>query len=154
VAAQRRKSRGDGASRSALAAFGRRLARAAAPIIGVPIQLPPELAACYPELREARYRRGGLPPRVGGWGLGQRSVAAITLWRTVFLAPRVPLDPALLLHELRHVHQFRASAAFPFLYLWESVRRGYYRNRFEADAQQFAARRLRATLPSPPSEDV
>jgi len=125
-----------------------------APWVGVPVELPPALAARYPELREARYRRGGLPPRVGGWGLGQRTVAAITLWRTVFLAPRTRLDPELLLHELRHVHQFRASASFPLQYLWESIRRGYYRNRFEADAQEYAAHRVRAHHPRPPSQDV
>ena len=137
-----------------LRAASRAFTRAAAPLIGTPLELPDWLSERYPELREARYRRGGLPPRVGGWGLGQRTAAAITLWRTVFLAPRTPLDAELLLHELRHVHQFRASAAFPFLYLWESVRRGYHRNRFEADAQQFAAYRVRAAPSSPPTQDV
>ena len=132
----------------------RTVARALAPLIGVPVALPARVAERYPELREARYRRGGLPPRVGGWGLGQRTVAAITLWRTVFLAPGTPLDAELLLHELRHVHQFRASAAFPLLYLWESVRRGYHGNRFEADAQQYAARRVRPAPSRPPSQDV
>jgi hypothetical protein len=29
------------------------------------------------------------------------------------------------------------------LYLWESLRRGYYQNRFEADARAYAARRVR-----------
>ena len=123
-------------------------------MIGRPIALPHDLAALYPELREARYRRGGLPPRIGGWGLGQRTAAAITLWRTVYLAPRTPLHPELLLHELRHVHQFRASMAFPVRYLWESVRRGYHRNRYEADAQQYAAHRVRARPSHPPSQDV
>jgi hypothetical protein len=130
------------------------LARLRAPLVGVPVELPAGLAERYPELCEARYRRGGLPPRVGGWGLGHRSVAAITLWRTVFLAPDTAMDPELLLHELRHVHQFRASAAFPLLYLWESLRRGYFRNRFEVDAQRFAARRMRPDPSSPPSQDA
>ena len=137
-----------------MAGFTDVVARAAAALIGVPVQLPAALESRYPELREARYRRGGIPPRVGGWGLGQRTVAAITLWRTVFLAPHTPFDAELLLHELRHVHQFRSSAAFPFLYLWESLRRGYYRNRFEADAQQFAARRVRAVPSRHPPQDV
>jgi len=125
-----------------------------APLIGVPLDLPESLLDRYPELREARYRRGGIPPLVGGWGLGQRTVAAITLWRTVFLAPHTGLDPELLLHELRHVHQFRASGAFPFRYLWESVRRGYHRNPYEADAQAYAARRVRSAPSSLPSQDV
>jgi len=51
----------------------------------------------------------------------------------------------LALHELRHVHQFESSLAFPILYLWESVRRGYVRNRFEVDARAYAAARLNAT---------
>ena len=124
-------------------------------MIGVPVELPPHLVARYPELGDARYRRGGLPPRVGGWGLRQGTVAAITLWRTVFLAPRTPFDAELLLHELRHVHQFRASAAFPLLYLWESVRRGYEGNRFEADAQRYAEHRLHVhRAHRPPSQDV
>lgn len=94
------------------------------------------------------WRRGGIPVYVAGWPIGRRHVAAITLWRTVFLAPGVRLDPELLLHELRHVHQFQASQAFPFLYLWESLRRGYHDNRFEADARAYAARRIRAAASS------
>src|SRR5678815_1053083 len=115
----------------------------AAPLIGRPTTLPPELLDRYPELAGARWRRGGLPVRVGGWCLGQRTVSAITLWRTVWLAPEVRPSEELLLHELRHVQQFEASAAFPILYLWESLRRGYVRNRFEVDARAYAATRVR-----------
>ena len=114
-------------------------------LIGRRVAAPATLVARYPELGRVHWRRGGLPVFVAGWFLGQRSAAAITLWRTVFLAPHAPLDPELLLHELRHVHQFEASVAFPLLYLWESARRGYFANRFEADARDYAARRLRGT---------
>jgi len=99
----------------------------------------------------ARYRRGGLPPRLGGWALGGRSVAGITLWGTVFLAPDAPFDAELLLHELAHLQQFEASRAFPLLYVWESLRVGYRRNRFEIAAQRFAATRLRAARSPTPS---
>lgn len=122
-------------------------ARALAELIGRPFQLPAALVARWPDLAHARWRAGGLPPRVGGWMLGTRSVAGITLWRTIFLAPDTTLDPALLLHELRHVQQFHGSPAFPLLYLWESVTRGYHRNRFEADARQYAEARLRGVEP-------
>jgi hypothetical protein len=118
-------------------------------LIGTRTEVPEDVAAKYPELLAARYRVGGLPVRVGGWALGTRSVAAITLWRTVFIATGEPLDAALLLHELRHVHQFLAHASFPIAYLWESARYGYRRNRFEADARAFAAARLRDTGPGP-----
>jgi hypothetical protein len=114
-------------------------------LIGHAAGAPAELLARFPELAEARYRRGGLPPRIGGWCLGQRSVAAITLWRTIWLADDVTPSADLLLHELRHVHQFQANAAFPLLYLWESLRRGYFGNRFEVDARTYAADRLERT---------
>ncbi len=114
-------------------------------VIGRPTELPPAFVERYPELRRARWRRGGLPVRVGGWCLGQRSVSAITLWHTIWLANEITPNEELLLHELRHVDQFEASAAFPLRYLWESVRRGYVRNRFEVDARAFATTRLRDT---------
>ena len=114
----------------------------AAPLIGRPTTLPRELLDRYPELAEARWRRGGLPVRVGGWCLGQRAVSAITLWHTIWLDTESSASEELLLHEIRHVAQFEASAAFPLLYLWESLRRGYVRNRFEVDARAYAAARL------------
>jgi hypothetical protein len=77
------------------------------------------------------------------------SVGAVTLWRTVFLAPHARLDAELLLHELRHVHQFQSNPAFPLLYLWDTLRRGYAGNRFEVDARQYAARRVQSDRASP-----
>jgi hypothetical protein len=126
------------------------VASIARPLVGRQTSLPPELTARYPELADVRWRRGGLPVRVGGWCLGQKTVSAITLWRTIWLAPGVPLSVELLLHEARHVQQFEASAAFPILYLWESVTRGYVRNRFEVDARAYAAARLRERDASKP----
>jgi hypothetical protein len=112
-------------------------------IAGEEIALPEELLARYPELGRARWRRGGLPVRVGGWCLGQKTVSAITLWHIIWLAPGAPFAEELLLHEVRHVEQFGASLAFPLLYLWESATRGYYRNRFEVDARDYASSRVR-----------
>jgi hypothetical protein len=112
-------------------------------VIGRRIALPSRIREQYPELEAVTWRRGGLPVNVAGWFLGQRSVAAITLWRTVFLSPSVLVDAELLLHEFRHVQQFEASPTFPLRYLFESVRRGYFANRFEVDARQYAAERLR-----------
>jgi len=117
----------------------------AAPLIGHKTTLPRELIDRYPELAQARWRRGGLPVRVGGWCLGQRAVSAITLWHTIWLDTESSPSEELLLHEIRHVAQFEASAAFPLLYLWESLRRGYVRNRFEVDARAYAAARVRRT---------
>jgi hypothetical protein len=118
------------------------------PLIGTPEVLPDTLVARWPELTSVRWRRGGLPLRVGGWCLGQRTVQGITLWQTVFLAPGIAWDPTLLLHEHRHAEQFASSAVFPFLYVWESLTRGYSRNRFEADANAWAARRFHRPQPT------
>ena len=129
-----------------------RLARA---LIGRRITLPAALVDVYPELREARWRVGGLPPRVGGWFLLQRTVAGITLGRTIWLARESSYDPGLLLHELCHVRQFGRGRTFPLQYAWESMRRGYTHNRFEAEAEAFARRLLaerRSAATRSPSE--
>lgn len=118
------------------------VARLVRPLIGERIELPRELLSRYPELARARYRRGGLPVRVGGWALGTSSAAAITLWSTIFIAPGVRLDAELLLHELRHVHQFSEDKTFPVSYLWQSIRYGYSRNAYEVDARRYSASRL------------
>jgi hypothetical protein len=117
-------------------------------LIGRELRLAPSIVRRFPELATVRWRRGGIPLRIGGLFLGRASVGAITLWRTVFVGRDVPLDAELLLHELRHVHQFQANPAFPLLYVWESLLHGYQRNRFEADARAYAAQRLRS--PSEP----
>ena len=117
-------------------------------LVGVRMSLPAALLDRYPELAHARWRRGGLFVRIGGWCLGRATVAGITLGRTVWLAPSAPLEPELLLHELRHVHQFAADRAFPFRYVWRSLRHGYVRNPYEADARRFAAHRVDDVPPS------
>lgn len=117
--------------------------RLLAALIGQPMPLPAELLQQYPELSVAKYRRGGLPVRIGGWALGVSTAAAITLRRTIFLAPSTPATAELLLHELRHVHQFLESWAFPVRYLWQSIRYGYTRNAYEVDARRYSASRLR-----------
>lgn len=117
-------------------------ARVAREAVGSPIDLPDALGRAWPELRALRYRRGGLPVRVGGWMLGRKTVAAITLGRTIFVAPGTRLEAGLLLHELRHVQQFRERRTFPIRYLWESLRRGYSANRYETDACDYSARCL------------
>jgi hypothetical protein len=110
-----------------------------APVVGRPVAVPAALLERYPELAGMQLRQGGLPPRVGGLCLGVRSVAGIALWRTVFIDPDVEPTAALLLHELRHVQQFQADPLFPLRYVWETVRRGYRRNRYELDADSYAA---------------
>jgi len=92
-----------------------------------------------------------MPPRIGGWALRRSSVSAITLWKTVFLAPEAGFPAELLLHELAHVRQFEDVRGFPVRYIWESLRTGYRGNRYEVAARLFAAHRLRTAGPSSPS---
>ena len=121
-------------------------------IVGAPITLPSDLLARYPELRAARFRAGGLPVRVAGWLLGRARVDAVTLFGTVFVAREIDPSPELLLHELRHVQQFGENRTFPFRYIWETVRRGYFENLFERDARSFAARRVTEPPSSSPKD--
>lgn len=121
-------------------------------LMGDNIELPDAVTSSWPELGELRFRRGGLPLRVGGWMLGRATVAAITLGRTIFVASGTRLDPELLLHEFRHVQQFAERKTFPLHYIWESLRRGYYSNRYEADARSYAASRL-ASARAPASDE-
>jgi hypothetical protein len=118
--------------------------RFVAAMIGRRIDIPREMIDRYPDLATPTYRRGGLPVRIAGWALGANTAAAITLWKTVFVAPATRLDAELLLHELRHVHQFLENRAFPVSYLWQSIRYGYSRNAYEVDARRYSALRLRA----------
>ena len=132
------------------------ITRLKAALVGEPLELPAVLLERFPELADARWRRGGLFVRIGGWCLGTSSVAGITLWRTVWLAPGVHPRPHLLLHELRHVHQFGERWLFPLQYMWQSLRHGYRRNRFETDAEHFAHQRVDAVLAqlAPPSSST
>ena len=113
-----------------------------AAVVGRPIRLPAALLERHPGLAHARWRQGGIPPRIGGLALGMRSVQGITLGRTVFLDSQASLNPALLLHELAHVHQFERDGTFPIRYVLESLRRGYHANRYELEANSYAARQL------------
>jgi hypothetical protein len=138
----------DGDGRRPMTTLARAAGALLSALVGRPMTLPGPLLERHPELAEARWRRGGLPVRIGGWCLGRSTVAGITLGRTIWLAPRVPLAPELLLHELRHVHQFQADRAFPLRYVWRSLRHGYTRNAYETDARAYAASRADGSPPT------
>lgn len=69
------------------------------------------------------------------------STVAMVLGRTIHLwnisREEFLKRPAWVVHELEHVRQFQQYGFFRFcvLYLWESIRRGYYNNRFEVAAR-------------------
>ena len=117
-------------------------ARIFSALAGRKMKIAAALTDIYPELDEVSYRSGGLPVRIAGWALGKTSAEAITLWRTVFINPSAHVSAELLLHELRHVHQFSERKTFPLSYLWQSIRYGYSRNFYEIDARRYSALRL------------
>jgi len=66
----------------------------------------------------------------------------IHLWgvsREVFLS-----DRGWVKHELAHIQQFKkyGFAKMTFLYLAESIKKGYYHNRFEAEARDAETKEL------------
>ena len=68
---------------------------------------------------------------------------AIVFGKTIFLWNATKEDllknKKWLRHELVHVRQFLQYGFFPFIfmYLWESIKKGYYQNKFEVEARSF-----------------
>lgn len=69
------------------------------------------------------------------------NAVAIVLGKTIHLHHTSKVDflqnKKWLLHELCHVKQYRQHGFFGFIlkYLFESIRHGYYNNRFEIEAR-------------------
>jgi hypothetical protein len=87
-----------------------------------------------------RVRENSFFAAIAAKKLGSGRVA-LTLGNTIHLhntdMPTFLQDSRWVLHELKHVEQFRRYGFLPFLalYLWESLRKGYYNNKFEAEAR-------------------
>ena len=79
--------------------------------------------------------------KIAAWKLKSSSVAivfgsSIHLWnssKAAFLQNKKWLK-----HELCHIRQYKQHGYFGFLikYLWESLRKGYYNNKFEVEARK------------------
>lgn len=88
-----------------------------------------------------RIRQNSPLAKLAAIKLGVDSVA-LTLGRTIHLhntgKQEFLSDARWVRHELAHIGQFRRYGFFRFivLYLAESLRRGYYHNRFEVEARK------------------
>lgn len=88
---------------------------------------------------KVRIKEHSLIARLAAGRLGYRT-AAIVIGRTIYLhnatSAQFLSSSRWVRHELKHVDQFRQHGFFGFLwkYLWESLRKGYRRNRFELEA--------------------
>ena len=78
--------------------------------------------------------------RLAAWKL-KASKAAIVIGKTIHLhntsSQEFLSDRKWLLHELKHIEQFRRHGflSFVFLYLWECIRHGYTNNKYEIEAR-------------------
>ena len=78
---------------------------------------------------------------IAAWKLGSNAVAMV-LGKTIHLQNISKADflqnKRLLRHELCHVKQYRQHGFAWFLvqYLWESIHKGYYKNKFEVEARE------------------
>ena len=78
--------------------------------------------------------------RIAAWKLGSSSVAFV-LGNTIHLynvsEKEFLMNARWLKHELKHIDQFRQHGYFPFIwkYLVESIRNGYYNNKYEVEAR-------------------
>ena len=79
--------------------------------------------------------------KVAAKKLGSNAVAMV-LGKTIHLhnttRSEFLQDEKWVKHELCHIRQFKKHGYFGFIikYLWESIRKGYYNNRFEVEARK------------------
>ncbi len=79
--------------------------------------------------------------RIARFFFGSRRIAMV-LGSTIYLSgvdrQRFLSDRKWLIHELVHIEQYRRNGFLKFLllYLLESIRHGYYQNKFEIEARQ------------------
>lgn len=105
------------------------------PVLGRRVAPPAEVASHAPG--GVTFREGRLVPAIGGvLGKMKGPAAAVTLGRTIVVHPGVRLSRRLLIHELTHVRQWEEDPLFPLRYALESLRRGYWNNRYELEARE------------------
>ena len=79
--------------------------------------------------------------KLAAFKLGSKRVA-IVIGKTIHLhntsKQEFLKDERWVKHELCHVRQFRQNGFLPFIaqYLWESIKHGYYNNKYEIEARE------------------
>jgi hypothetical protein len=93
------------------------------------------------DINDIKIREKSLKARLAAWWLGVDNVA-FTLGTTIYLHNATKYeflhDERWVKHELKHVEQFMkyGYVNFIFKYFIETMRKGYYNNRFEIEARQ------------------
>jgi hypothetical protein len=90
---------------------------------------------------EYRIKENSWIARIAAWKMSASGIA-IVIGKTIHLYNTSKADflknKRWVKHELCHIEQFRRYGFFRFivLYLIESAKRGYYKNRYEVEARQ------------------
>lgn len=88
-----------------------------------------------------RIKENSWIARIAAWKLSSAQ-AAIVIGKTIHLHNTTKEEflknERWVKHELCHIRQYKELGFFRFiaLYLWESMKKGYYNNKFEAEARQ------------------
>lgn len=88
-----------------------------------------------------RIKENSFIARIAAWKMHARGLA-IVFGRTIHLynitRDQFLANKRLVKHELCHVEQYRRYGFIRFivLYLWESMRKGYYNNKYEVEARK------------------
>ena len=89
---------------------------------------------------EFKIKENSVIARIAAWKLKSENVA-ITIGKTIHLYEVSKEDflknEKWVKHEKCHLQQFKKHGFFTFIfkYLWESMKVGYYKNKFEAEAR-------------------
>jgi hypothetical protein len=79
--------------------------------------------------------------KIAAWKLNAKQVA-IVFGHTIHLhntgKEEFLKNERWLKHELCHIRQYKQHGFIPFIakYVWESIKKGYYNNRFEVEARE------------------
>jgi hypothetical protein len=93
------------------------------------------------DLKDIKLKENSFIAKLAAKRLGVKQVA-IVLGNTIHLHNTTKQeflqDKKWVKHELCHVQQFKQHGYLPFLskYLWESIRKGYYNNKYEIEARK------------------
>lgn len=85
-------------------------------------------------------KENSLLARIAAFKLGTKRVAMV-IGNTIHLYNTTKEeflnDKRWLKHELCHIRQFKQHGFFIFIikYIWESIKKGYYNNKYEAEAR-------------------
>lgn len=85
-------------------------------------------------------KENSLLARIAAFKLGTKKVAMV-IGNTIHLhntaREEFLSDQRWLKHELCHIRQFKQHGFFMFIfkYVWESIKKGYYNNKYEAEAR-------------------